>query len=203
MAEVVAITNGEGTESATLGAEQVQSNQQESHTPTIEELMSELSKSRAEVAKWKNANDKSSQEAASYKKQLKAKMTIEEQDAEAKAEAERQKDEQIKAMSTKLRTMEYSKKFMGIGTDEKTAESLSQLTGDMDDPERFFSELGKFVNAVKQQAADEALQKFLKERPEIKAGVGGDDKNAWVNDLAKEIAHQKNGVNKSILEHYL
>ena len=58
-------------------------------TPSVEELMSQLAAARADADRYKNANDKLSKESADYKRQLRAKQTAEEQEAEAKAEAQR------------------------------------------------------------------------------------------------------------------
>lgn len=173
----------------------------ESHSTAYDELVTQLSEARAEAAKWKNANDKSSQEAASYKKQLRAKMTAEEQDAEAKAEAERLKDERIQEMATQLRIMDYSKRYMGVGMDEKTAETFAGLTGELEDVEKFFSTLDKFVQAKVKAAEDESIQKFLKSRPDIKAGTGATEAPFGM-EKAKSLAQRSSGVNEDILKYY-
>lgn len=176
----------------------------EGGTPTVEELMAELAKERAEKAKLKTSFDTTSSELATAKRQLRTKMTAEEQEAEAKKAADEAKDARIQELESKFRTMDYSKRYMGIGMDEKTAESLSELTGELSDPDKFFSALDKFMKAKVKSAGDEAVQKLIKENNlEVKAGSGEADKNAWVADLAKDIAHQKSGANTNILEKYL
>lgn len=173
------------------------------NNPSVEELMAQLAQERAENAKNKNALDKALREKGELTKNLRAKMTAEEQEQEAKREAEEAKDAKIQELESKFRTMDYSKRYMGIGMDEKTAESLSELTGDLPDVDKFFSALDKFVKAKIKTAGENAVQELIKSNPDIKAGTGSADKNAWVGDIAKELAHQKTGVNTSNLERYM
>ena len=175
----------------------------ENRTPTVEELLTKLAQKDADYAKLKNSFDTTSSELSTAKKQLKAKMTAEEQIEEEKRIADEAKDAEIKELKEKFRTMDYSKRYMGIGMDEKTAESLSELTGDLPDVDKFFSALDKFVKAKIKTAGENAVQELIKSNPDIKAGTGSTDKNAWVGDVAKELAHQKTGVNTSNLERYM
>lgn len=175
----------------------------ENKTPTVEELLTKLAQKDADYAKLKNSFDTTSSELSTAKKQLKAKMTAEEQIEEEKRIADEAKDAEIKELKEKFRTMDYSKRYMGIGMDEKTAESLSELTGDLTDVDKFFSALDKFVKAKIKTAGENAVQELIKSNPDIKAGTGSADKNAWVGDVAKELAHQKTGVNTSNLERYM
>ena len=201
-AESTAATEGTvANEQDTITQGTQQNASEESNSTAYQELVSQLSEARAEAAKWKNANDKSSQEAASYKKQLRAKMTAEEQDAEAKAEAERLKDERIQEMATQLRIMDYSKRYMGVGMDEKTAEVFAGLTGELEDVEKFFSNLDKFVQTKIKSAEEDSIQKFLKSRPDIKAGTGTVE-NSLALEKARELAKKNSGVNENILKFY-
>ena len=201
-AESTAATEGTvANEQDTITQGTQQNASEESNSTAYQELVSQLSEARAEAAKWKNANDKSSQEAASYKKQLRAKMTAEEQDAEAKAEAERLKDERIQEMATQLRIMDYSKRYMGVGMDEKTAEVFAGLTGELEDVEKFFSNLDKFVQTKIKFAEEDSIQKFLNSRPDIKAGTGTAE-NSLALEKARELAKKNSGVNENILKFY-
>ena len=173
------------------------------NNPSVEELMAQLAQERAENAKNKNALDKALREKGELTKSLRAKMTAEEQEQEAKKEAEEAKDARIQELESKFRTMDYSKRYMGIGMDEKTAESLSELTGQLEDADKFFSALCKFIAASNKAAEENYMQELIKTNPDIKAGAGNTDKNAWVADMAKELAHQKTGANANILNHYL
>ena len=176
---------------------------EENKTPTVEELLTKLAQKDADYAKLKNSFDTTSSELSTAKKQLKAKMTAEEQIEEEKRIADEAKDAKIQELESKFRTMDYSKRYMGIGMDEKTSEAMAEITGELDDPDKFFSALGKFVQGLEKKTKENSIQEFLKSRPDIKAGSGNTDKNAWVSDMAKEIAQQKSGANKSILEKYM
>lgn len=173
------------------------------NNPSVEELMAQLAQERAENAKNKNALDKALREKGELTKNLRAKMTAEEQIEEEKRLADEAKDAKIQELESKFRTMDYSKRYMGIGMDEKTAESLSELTGELADADKFFSALGKFITESNKTAGENAVQEIIKSNPEIKAGSGNADPNSWVGDMAKEIASQKNKANKSIIERYV
>lgn len=195
---------GDGGDGGSGGSDSGESGEgSQENNPSVEELMAQLAQERAENAKNKNALDKALREKGELTKNLRAKMTAEEQEQEAKREAEEAKDAKIQELESKFRTMDYSKRYMGIGMDEKTAESLSELTGDLPDVDKFFSALDKFVKAKIKTAGENAVQELIKSNPDIKAGTGSTDKNAWVGDIAKELAHQKTGVNTSNLERYM
>lgn len=171
--------------------------------PSVEELMAQLAQERAENAKNKNALDKALREKGELTKNLRAKMTAEEQEQEAKKEADEAKDARIQELESEFRKMNYSKRYMGIGMDEKTAEIFAEITGDLPDTDKFFSELDKFIKGKVKSAGENAVQELIKNNPEIKAGSGSVDPNAWVGDMAKDIAGQKNKANKSIIERYV
>lgn len=186
----------------TVGTESQAPESVENKAPTVEELMAELAKERAEKAKLKNSFDTASSELSNTKKQLKAKMTAEEQEAEAKKAADEAKDARIQELESKFRTMDYSKRYMGIGMDEKTAEALSELTGELTDTDKFFSALGKFVQAVKKQSSEDAVQAYLKDNPDVKAGSGDGEKNSLADERAVSIGKRTAGANEDILKHY-
>ena len=172
------------------------------NTPSVDELMAELAKERAEKAKLKNSFDTASSELAATKKQLRTKMTAEEQEQEAKREAEEAKDAKIQELESRFRTMDYSKRYMGIGMDEKTAESLSELTGELVDADKFFSALGKFITASNKAAEENYRQELIKNNPDINAGSGGDTKNSLAEERAVSIGKRTAGANEDILKFY-
>ena len=172
------------------------------NTPSVDELMAELAKERAEKAKLKNSFDTASSELAATKKQLRTKMTAEEQIEEEKRLADEAKDAKIQELESKFRTMDYSKRYMGIGMDEKTAESLSELTGELADADKFFSALGKFIAASNKAAEESYRQELIKNNPDINAGSGGDTKNSLAEERAVSIGKRTAGANEDILKFY-
>lgn len=194
---------GDGGDGGDGGSDGGEGDGGENDTPTVEELMAQLAQERAVNAQNKAALDRALKEKGELTKNLRKRMTAEETANEEKRLADEAKDAEIKELKEKFRTMDYSKRYMGIGMDEKTAESLSELTGDLPDVDKFFSALDKFVKAKIKTAGENAVQELIKSNPDIKAGTGSADKNAWVGDVAKELAHQKTGVNTSNLERYM
>lgn len=195
MAEIVEATT---VESGTQVTETT-----ENDTPTVEELMAKIAQKDADYAKLKNAFDSKASALSKTEKQLKAKMSAEEQIEEEKRIADEAKDARIQELESKFRTMDYSKRYMGIGMDEKTAESISEVTGELPDSDKFFSVLGKFAQSLASSSAESAVQKFLKDRPEIKAGSGSSERNALAKEKARESANRRSGANSDILKHYI
>lgn len=193
----------ENLETTTVETETQTTETTENKTPTVDELMAELAKERAEKAKLKNSFDTASSELATAKRQLRTKMSAEEQEAEAKKAADEAKDARIQELESKFRIMDYSKRYMGIGMDEKTAESLSELTGQLEDADKFFSALDKFMKSKIKSAGEDAIQELIKKNPEIKSGTGDSEKNALAKEKAKEAAHRRTGANMDILKHYI
>ena len=192
----------ENLETTTVETETQTTETTENKTPTVDELMAELAKERAEKAKLKNSFDTASSELATAKRQLRTKMSAEEQEAEAKKAADEAKDARIQELESKFRTMDYSKRYMGIGMDEKTAETLSEMTGELTDPDKFFSALGKFITASNKAAEENYRQELIKNNPDINAGSGSDTKNSLAEERAVSIGKRTAGANEDILKFY-
>ena len=170
--------------------------------PSVDELLAQLAQERATNAQNKAALDKALKEKGELTKNLRAKMSAEEQEAEAKKAADEAKDARIQELESRFRTMDYSKRYMGIGMDEKTAESLSELTGELADADKFFSALGKFITASNKAAEENYRQELIKNNPDINAGSGGDTKNSLAEERAVSIGKRTAGANEDILKFY-
>lgn len=171
--------------------------------PSVEELLAQLAEERAKSARLQNEKDSVSSEAANFKKQLRAKMTANEQEEAAKAEAEAAKDAKIQELETKFRLMDYSKRFMGVGMDETSATELAGLTGEIAEPDKFFSALDKFVKATIKKAGEDSVEALIKSNPSIKAGNGDGAGESLAVRKAKELAGGVRTVNQDILKNYL
>lgn len=193
----------ENLETTTVETETQTTETTENKTPTVEELIAKLAQRDADYAKLKNSFDTTSSELSTAKKQLKAKMSAEEQIEEEKRIADKAKDARIQELESKFRMMDYSKRYMGIGMDEKTAEMLSELTGELTDADKFFSALDKFMKSKIKSAGEDAIQELIKKNPEIKSGTGDSDKNALAKEKAKEAANRRSGADMDILKHYI
>lgn len=197
--------DSEGSETVAEGSDgQGAETGEEDNGPTMEDVLAQLAEAKAEQARLKLASDRASKEAAGYKKQLQARMSAQEQEDAAKAEAEQAKDARIQELESKFRTMEYSKRYMGMGMDEKSAEAIAELTGELSDVDKFFLTLGKFVQAVQKKSADDAVQKAIKDYPEIMAGTG--DKGTSLSvEKAKSLAASSHfgTVNQEALKQFM
>lgn len=126
----------------------------------------------------KDLLEKANSEAAEYKKQLRAKMSADEQaEAERKAAQERLESE-LEELKRDKAMSEHKARFLGLGYDESLAADTAKalVEGNMD---------AVFINQKKHQEAQEKLlrARLLKEVPKPPAGNGG---NAVIN-YAKEI----------------
>lgn len=175
---------------------------EEENSPSVEELLAQLAAERARSAKLQNEKDTASTEAANFKKQLRQKMSADEQAEAAKAEAEAAKDAKIQELESKFRVMDYSKRFMGVGMDEATATELAGLTGEIAEPDKFFSVLDKFVKAAMKKAGEDSIQALIKSNPSIKAGNGAEDEDAFGKGMAVAAAKRNSGADLDILKHY-
>lgn len=136
-------------------------------TPTVEELSAQIAQLTADRDKYKSANDKLSKESADYKRQLRAKQTAEEQQAEEQAEAQRIRDEQFEEMKARLNRSEAEKAYKSV-TDEKMVESLIDAVSDADH-NAIAGILEKYANAK----VKEAQAEWMKSRPRVNIGGEG------------------------------
>lgn len=155
-----------GTEnSATENQQNV--NQQENNTPTVEELMEQLKQANADRDKYKSANDKLSKEAAENKRALRAKQTAEEQEAEAKAEAERATQEELENLRKELNHNRAVNAYKSI-PDDKMVESLIDAVSDAD-----HNAIANIMEKYATAKVKEAQAEWLKSRPPVNAGGNG------------------------------
>lgn len=162
-------------------------------TPSVEELLAQLAAERAKSAKLQNEKDNASSEAANFKKQLRQKMSADEQAEAAKAEAEAAKDAKIRELESKFRVMDYSKRFMGVGMEETAATELAGMAGELAEPDKFFSALDKFVKAAIKKAGDDRVEELTRNNPSIAAGNGDADKESEAVRIARESAARRSG----------
>lgn len=133
-------------------------------TPTVEELQAQITQLTADRDKYKSANDKLSKEAAENKRQLRAKQTEEERQAEEQAEAQRIRDEEFDAMKAELNHNKAVNAYKSI-PDEKMVESLIEAVSDADH--------NAIANIMEKYAAakvKEAQTEWLKSRPQANVG---------------------------------
>lgn len=192
--------NQEGNPAGKDGGQQTSGDDKDTYEQLLEKLTearNEALQSKADAEKWKLANDKSSSDAAKYKKQLTEKMTAEEQLDAAKKEAEEAREKEFAQLKNELATIQATKRYMALEMDEKLSEETAkaEIAGDM---ETVTANIGKHIKAIK----DAAYHQALKDRPDINAGNGESDKNEMALSMAAAYASRKNGVNMDILNQY-
>ena len=138
---------------------------QENNTPTVEELMAQLATERAEKEKYKSASDKASSEAPKYKKELRSKQTAEEQEAEAKAEADKLREEELESLRKELNHNKAVSAYKAI-TDEKVVETLIEAVSESD-----HNAIAAIIESQKKAAVTEAQAEWLESRPQANAGA--------------------------------
>lgn len=130
--------------------------------PTTADYSAEIAQLKAEVERFKNANDKLSKESAEYKRQMKAKQTAEEAEAEAKAEAEAERE----ALKAELNLLKATNAYKGI-TDEKVVAKLIDAVSDSD-----HTAIAKLIDEQCRKAVADAEANWLANRPRVNNGSG-------------------------------
>lgn len=133
--------------------------------------------------------DKTASELAAAKKQLKEKMTAEEQ---AKAEQDTFK-QQLADLQKENQQMKLKDSFIGNGYDAKTAASLAEAysSGDM---AKFASLNSSYMETQKKDIAAKVKEDLLKSTP----GIGAGNKQEKV-DFSKQIEEARNNGNMPLV----
>ena len=138
-------------------------------TPTIEELQMQLAEERAKAQKFKSSFDKASSEAAEFKKQLRAKLSEDEQ-KQLELEEERAKQaEYIKGLEDFKKMSDATTRYMsvvGMSADLAKLAAEAEINGNMDALTEVYK---KHNDVIKKQMETE----FLKGRPPINNGSNG------------------------------
>lgn len=131
--------------------------------PTVEELMAQLATEKADRAKEKQALDKALKEKGELTKALRAKQTTEEQEAEAKAEAERLQNEKYEEAIKELNHIKAVNAYKSVS--EKSIEKLIDAVSDAD-----HNAIAAIIEAEKKAAVAEAQMEWMKSRPRMNIG---------------------------------
>lgn len=147
---------------------------------TVESLMAQLAQANAEKAKLKADNDKLCTSEGNLRKQLRAKQTAEEQEAEAKAEQQAQRDEYIKSLEKFKAVSESSERYLSMGMDKELAKATAtaEVEGAMD---TVTSNLTKFMAERDKKKDEEIRAQYLAQMPTPQSGnVGQVDYTAQI-----------------------
>lgn len=134
-----------------------------------------------EITRLKRANDKLSHENAEAKRNLKARMTEQEQLDQEKAEAEAAKDERLRELEKAAKIHEHSETLMDAGYSKEEAKKAATAYVE-GDTETYVAILRNVKQAAEDAITQRLTEKFnaekagwLKSRPDPAQGGGDDD----------------------------
>ena len=155
----------------TNGAEEVMNEETgEQASVTMESLMTDIAKLKAENAKTKTALDKALHNNGELTKQLRAKMSASEQEEEAKKAQEEAQRQRIQDLEDYKRRSEARERYLTFGMSPENAKAAAEaeVSGDMET-------LGKIQQRHTTELIKAKEAEWLKSRPEANAGHGEDD----------------------------
>lgn len=159
-------------------------------SPSAEELSLKLARLQAELERANHAKDKLAKSNKELTDKARKYMT-DEQKAQADKEA---KDQELETLRKEVRVTKYSKRFLNMGMTEEEADNMANSITDYDLPDEFFDVFGNYVESVKKTAGDSAVQKLLRDRPDIHAGSGDGKGLSFAEEKAIAIAKRKTQV---------
>ena len=131
------------------------------------ELTEQLQSALVEIAKLKRAVDKSSSEAADYKKKWKESLSEAEQASMAKAEEQAKHEEEFESLKKQVKVNELTENFMDLGYSKELARKAANAQYDSDT--QTLLDIQKQFQETQKKAWE---TEFLASRPELNAGVG-------------------------------
>lgn len=167
---------------------------QEGHkgNESIEALNAEIARLQAEMAKQKTALDKATHEAAENKRALKAKMTQEEIDAQAKQEAAEKAAQELDDLRKQVAKGNTVKTVMGkLGLDEESAGTLADCLYGAADIENALLNIQKAW-----QVRETALRKEFGKITGPGAGADSNSPEAQAIKRAAELGKARNAQNE-------
>lgn len=137
----------------------------EKKTPTLEELSLQLSQANATIAKYKNSIDKLTHNNAELNRWKKARMTAEEEQSEAEAEAKERHNAYVKELEDYKNVNEASKRYiqMGMNVDLAIETAKAEVGGDMES-------VLKNIQSAQDARLNAEREKWLKSRPDVEQG---------------------------------
>lgn len=136
-------------------------------TPDTKALNEQLQSALVEIARLKRQVDKSSSEAAEFKKKYRESLSETEKASQEKAEAEAKKQEEFESMKKALRINELTENFMDLGYSKEMAKKAATAQAENDT-----SALLEIQKQFQEKQKRDWETEFLKNRPEINAGTG-------------------------------
>jgi hypothetical protein len=154
------------------GAPQNPPKEPDDNTPTLESQAAEIAALKAQNAKLKTDNDKLCQSEGTLRKQLRAKMTAEEEAKAAEEEARNAALEHTKNVERELAILKSAARYVEMGFDAATAEETA--TADYDgDKETVQANIKKVLNEQKKKIEADIRAEYLAQLPTPQSGNNG------------------------------
>lgn len=136
---------------------------------SVEALMAQLAQAKADNAQLKAANDKLCTSEGNLRKQLRAKQTAEEQQAQAEAEQKAQHEEYVKGLEKFKAVTEASKRYLSMNMDPELAEetATAEVEGDMG---KVTNNLTAFMAARDKKKDEEIRAQYASQMPTPQSG---------------------------------
>lgn len=158
----------------------------------------ELLKVKADYAKLKAALDKATKEAGDYRKQLKARMTAEENAAEEQRVADEATKKELEDLRRKVARVETVKAVMAkLGTDEETSGRLAEHLYGAENIEAALIEFQK-AWAAKEKALRLEFGKIP--APGVGGADGEDAEEQKAMNFARKLGKERAGAGKTLAE---
>ena len=162
------------------------------------QLIAQLEQIRQDFAKQKEALDKATKEAASYKRDLRAKQTQEEIDAANKKEAEEKQAKELEDLRREVSRAKSTKSVMSkLSVDEDTAGRIAECLTGCEDVDNALLLIQKAW-----EAKEKALRLEFGKIPGPGAG-GSSEEDAEEKaaiELAKKLGRERSEANKNVAE---
>lgn len=149
---------------------------------TLESLMAEIATLKTDNAKLKSTNDKLCQSEGELRKQLRAKMTAEEQANELEAQKKAEHEEYVSNLEKELATIKATARYIDMGFDaEKAGETaVAELDGDK---ETVNANIKAMMAAQRKQMEKDIRDELMKDMPLPQSGNQGNiDYTKQIND---------------------
>lgn len=174
------------------GSAEALDNQPTETNEDVAELLAQIAEMKAQMSKNKNALDKALREKGEVTKQLRARQTVEEQEEEARKEAEREKNEKFAQMEKELNHIKAVAAYRGKVSDDKIDVLIDAVTDNDHDA------IANTVQAAYERGKKDGQAEYLKNRPQVAAGSGSGSMTMDEIMAIKDIGERQRAIAQNI-----
>lgn len=174
------------------GSVEALDNQPTETNEDVAELLAQIAEMKAQMSKNKNALDKALREKGEVTKQLRARQTVEEQEEEARKEAEREKNEKFAQMEKELNHIKAVAAYRGKVADDKIDVLIDAVTDNDHDA------IANTVQAAYERGKKDGQAEYLKNRPQVAAGSGSGSMTMDEIMAIKDIGERQRAIAQNI-----